>query len=413
MTKTHPTSPTGFSRRRMLAAGAALAVLPAPYVRSQPVGPIRVGFPVPLTGAYREEALDQVRGAKVAIAMFNEQGGLAGRKAELLVRDDKFDPAVAIAMTHGLIEKDQADFIVGGLSASVQLAMNNVAKQKKVLFNSISQSDAIVALPDWAPTTFHQALTPHVTAGSVGRYVFANFGKRVAFLIADYAYGYEMLRGFEAIGKTAGIEVVAKVQHPLGTTDFSPYFPTIQASKPDVLILCNFGRDQQMSIVQADKIGLKNSMRLVAPILLYTTRVLAGSSAFEGVVGGTSYYWRLEDTIPTANVFNRRFRAMTEGRVPTSYGALGFAGVMTVLTAAKNAGSIETAKVVDTLAGMKYDLYKGPEYFRTCDHQAVQSVLIVESRATVNPNDMDVFKILEVDPPDEAQLLACADEGHK
>ena len=42
---------------------------------------------------------------------------------------------VAIAMTHGLIEKDQADFIVGGLSASVQLAMNNVAKQKKVLFN--------------------------------------------------------------------------------------------------------------------------------------------------------------------------------------------------------------------------------------------------------------------------------------
>jgi branched-chain amino acid transport system substrate-binding protein len=226
-----PTSPTVISRRRMLVAGAALAALPAPYVRSQPVGPIRVGFPVPLTGAYREEALDQVRAARVAIAMFNEQGGLAGRKAELLVRDDKLDPAVAIARTRELIEQDQVAFIVGGLSASVQLAINNVAKQKRMLFNSISQSDAIVAMPDWAPTTFHQALTPHVTADSVGRYVFANFGKRVAFLIADYAYGYEMLRGFEAIGKTAGIEVVAKVQHPIGTTDFAPYFPTIQASK--------------------------------------------------------------------------------------------------------------------------------------------------------------------------------------
>jgi branched-chain amino acid transport system substrate-binding protein len=409
---THPTSPAGISRRRMLAAGAALITLPAPYVRSQPVGPIRVGFPVPLTGAYREEALDQVRAAKVAIAMFNEQGGLSGRKAELLVRDDKLDPAVAIARTRELIEQDQAAFIVGGLSASVQLAVNNVAKQKKVLFNSISQSDAIVALPDWAPTTFHQALTPHATAGSVGRYVFANFGKRVAFLIADYAYGYEMLRGFEVAGKSAGIEVVAKVQHPLGTTDFSPYFPTIQASRPDILILCNFGRDQQLSIVQADKIGLKNSMKLVAPVLLYTTRVLGGSSAFEGVLGGTSYYWRLEDTIPTANVFNRRFRAMNEGRVPTDYGTLGFAGVMTVLTAARNAGSIETAKVVEALSGMKYDLYKGPEYFRPCDHQAVQSVLIVESRATVNPNDMDVFKILKIDPPDEAELMGCAEEGH-
>ena len=179
-----------------------------------------------------------------------------------------------------------------------------------------------------------------------------------------------------------------------------------------MLILCNFGRDQQLSIVQADKIGLKNSTKLVVPILLYTTRVLGGSSAFEGVLGGTSYYWRLEDTIPTANVFNRRFRAMNEGRVPTSYGTLGFAGVMAVLTAARNAGTIETAKVVEAMAGMKYDLYKGPEYFRTCDHQAVQSVLIVESRATVNPNDMDVFTILKIDPPDEAELMSCADEGH-
>ena len=289
-----PASPTGIARRRLLVAGAALATLPAPFVRSQPAAPIRVGFPVPLTGAYREEALDQVRAAKVAIAMFNEQGGINGRKAELLVRDDKLEPAVAIARTRELIEQDGADFIVGGLSASVQLAINNVAKQKKVLFNSISQSDAIVALPDWAPTTFHQALTPHVTAGAVG----------------------------------------------------------------------------------------------------------------------TSYYWRLEDTIASANTFNRRFRAMNEGRVPTSYGTLGFAGVMTVLTAARTAGSVETMKVVDAMAGMKYDLYKGPEYFRVCDHQAVQSVLIVESRATVNPNDMVVFTIRHIDPPDEAQLMACSELGH-
>ena len=39
-------------------------------------------------------------------------------------------------------------------------------------------------------------------------------------------------------------------------------------------------------------------------------------------------------------------------------------------------------------------------------------MLIVESRATVNPNDMDVFTILKIDPPDEAELMSCADEGH-
>jgi branched-chain amino acid transport system substrate-binding protein len=42
------------------------------------------------------------------------------------------------------------NFMVGSLSASVQLAINNVTKQRKVLFNSISQSDQIDALPDWS-----------------------------------------------------------------------------------------------------------------------------------------------------------------------------------------------------------------------------------------------------------------------
>ena len=47
---------------------------------------------------------------------------------------------------------------------------------------------------------------------------------------------------------------------------------------------------------------------------------------------------------------------------------------------------------------MKYDLYKGPEYYRACDHQAVQSALIVDSQFTTSPNDMDVFRIVQIDP---------------
>jgi len=61
---------------------------------------------------------------------------------------------------------------------------------------------------------------------------------------------------------------------------------------------------------------------------------------------------------------------------------------------------------------MKYDLYKGPQYYRQCDHQSVQSVLIVGNRPTDDPNDMDVFNIIEIDPADEALLASCASLGH-
>src|SRR5262249_1919842 len=133
------------------------------------------GFPVPLTGPYGAEAQDQVRAAEVAIAEFNEAGGLNGRKAELLVRDDKLNPGEAATRALELIEKDKVAFIVGSLSASVQLAVNNVTRERKVIYNSISQSDEINEVKDFSPYTFHEALTPHLTAGAVGRYVFPKF----------------------------------------------------------------------------------------------------------------------------------------------------------------------------------------------------------------------------------------------
>jgi len=40
------------------------------------------------------------------------------------------------------------------------------------------------------------------------------------FLTADYAYGHEMSRGFQTAGKALGMEVLADIRHPLGTTDF-------------------------------------------------------------------------------------------------------------------------------------------------------------------------------------------------
>lgn len=405
------------SRRRLLttaSAGAVLAASPFRINLLQAQEPtIKVGFPVPLTGPYGTEAQDQVRAAEVAIAEFNEKGGLNGRKAELLVRDDKLNPGEAATRTLELIEKEKVNFIVGSLSASVQLAVNNVTKERGIIYNSISQSDEINEVKDFSKYTFHEALTPHLTAGAVGRYAFPKYGKKVAFLTADYAYGHEMVRGFQAAGKALGVETLADIRHPLGTTDFSALLPRIQALKPDILIINNFGRDQQIALKQATDFGMKKSMKLVAPILLYTGRLAAGAQAFEGVIGGTSYYWGIEDKVASAKAFNDRFRKMHGGKVPSDYGALGYAGVMTLLMGAKAAGTLDTDKVIAAVEALKYDYYKGPEYYRKCDHQAVQSVLIIESKSKPEKGDADVFNVVATEEPSEQNLRTCEALGHK
>src|SRR6202522_102708 len=405
------------SRRRLLttaSAGAALAASPFRiHLLQAQEATIKIGFPVPLTGPYGAEAQDQVRAAQVAITQFNDAGGLGGRKAELLVRDDKLNPGEAATRTLELVEKEKVNFVVGSLSAAVQLAINNVTKERGIIYNSISQSDAINEAADFSKYTFHEALNPHITAGAVGRYAFPKFGKKVAFLTADYAYGHEMVRGFLEVGKAFGIENLGDIRHPLGTTDFSTLLPRIQALKPDILCICNFGRDQQIVLKQATDFGVKKTTQIIAPLLSHASRVAAGPQAFEGVVGGCSFYWGIEDKFASTKAFNEAFRKMYDGKLPTDYGALGYGGVRTVLAAVKNAGSVDTDKVIAALEALKYDFYKGPQYYRKCDHQSVQSVLVIRSKSKELRNDSDVFEIISTEEPNEAGLRSCEELGHK
>src|SRR3954466_9298818 len=412
-----PASPE-LSRRRLLQAGAAGAALSAsPFavniVRAQGAN-IKVGFVVPQTGAYAPEARDQGRAAEIAIADFNNAGGFNGRKAELLVRDDKLNPGEAATRTLELIEKDKVDFIVGSLSAATQLSMNAVTRERKVIFVSISQSDAINEVKDFSPYTFHEALNPHVPAGAVARYAFPKYGKRIVYLTADYAYGHEMVRGFERAGKALGATTLADIRHPLGTADYSAFLPRIQALKPDILVLCNFGRDLTNSCKQATDFGLKSTTRIITPVLVLTARMAGGAEVFDGVVGGTSYYWGMESSIPSAKAFNDKFRKAYNGAVPSDYGALGYAGVRSVLQGVLDSKSTDSGKVAEAMSALRYDWYKGPQSFRKCDHQSVQSVIIVESKSAKDmKGENDVFNIAHVEAPSEANLRSCAELGFK
>jgi branched-chain amino acid transport system substrate-binding protein len=409
--------PGSISRRRLLAtvsAGAAFAASPFRIsVLQAEEANIKIGFPVPLTGPYGTEAQDQVRAAQLAIAQFNDAGGLNGRKAELVVRDDKLNPGEAATRTLELVEREKVNFVVGSLSAAVQLAINNVTKERGIIFNSISQSDAINEAADFSKFTFHEALNPHLTSGAVGRYAFSKFGKKVAFLTADYAYGHEMVRGFLEVGKAFNIENLGDIRHPLGTSDFSTLLPRIQAMKPDILCISNFGRDQQIVLKQATDFGVKKTTQIIAPLLSHASRVAAGPQAFDGVIGGCSFYWGIEDKFASTKAFNDAFRKMYDGKVPTDYGALGYGGVRTVLTAVKNAGSVDTDKVIAALEALKYDFYKGPQYYRKCDHQSVQSVLVIQSKSKDMKNESDVFEVISTDEPNEANLRSCEALGHK
>ncbi|MEW6641899.1 MAG: ABC transporter substrate-binding protein [Pseudomonadota bacterium] len=398
-------------RDALVALGVGAGSLAAPWIARAADDTIRIGFPTPLTGPFAAEAKDQVKSAELAVKQFNDKGGIGGRKIELLVRDDKLNGGEAATRTLELIEKDKVHAIVGSLSSAVQLAVNEVTRARGVIYVSISQSDTINEVKDFSPFTFHEALNPHMTAGAVAAYAFKK-GTKVAHLAADYAYGHEMLRGFKRAQAAIGAETVGEILHPFGAADYSTFMPRLRSMRPDVLCISNFGRDQANSIKQAVDFGMKQPMKIVVPVLLHNQRLAVSPDVFEGVVGGANYYWGLEDSLPTAKAFNDAYRAANGGAVPTDYGAYAYTGLSALLLAMQAAGGSETQKVIAALEGLKYDVAKGAQHYRKCDHQSVQSVLVLESKKKADmKSDADLFRIVANDPPSEEVLRSCTELG--
>src|SRR5213592_4602917 len=209
------------NRRAFLAttaAGTAVAAFPA-VLRAQGGDAIKIGFPGPTTGPFGALAKDQQQGAVVAMEELNARGGVLGRRLEVLFRDDQLKPAVGAQRTKELIENEQVQFIVGGLAAHVQMAINEKTKKSKVLFISVSQSDEISAKPDTSPLTFHEALNPTITCRAVGGWAVQNLGKKWWIVYADYAWGKQCNAVLTDVLKRHGGTLLGSTPYPLGNAE--------------------------------------------------------------------------------------------------------------------------------------------------------------------------------------------------
>ena len=91
-------------RSFLVTSTAAAAGLAFPAVlRAQSKDPIRIGFPLPLTGPFAALAKDMQQGAVLGADELNAKGGILGRKVEVLFRDDQLKPAVGAQRTKELI----------------------------------------------------------------------------------------------------------------------------------------------------------------------------------------------------------------------------------------------------------------------------------------------------------------------
>lgn len=366
------------------------------HAYAQAKEPIKIGSIVPLTGPFSYDADALLKAATLAVEEWNAKGGVLGRKVELVTRDDQAKPDEAARRTKELIEREKVVLIHGGIGAHTQLAINEQAKLAKMIYVSCSQSNEICKVPDVSPYTFHEATSPYITTTSMGQWIANNMGKKWFYFTADYSFGWQITEGFRNMAKRmGGITEAGEVKHPLGTTDYFTYFPRILAAEPDVLLMNNSGKDCLNAMKQAQSFGLKKKMKIVLPFLTFPTRMGADDETFEGVYGGTTFVWELEEKLASAKKFVTAYRKRWNV-LPTEFSGWSYGAMQEMLSGIERAGTLDMKQIILKLEGHEYDQYKGKQWWLPLSHQSIQDFFIVRAKVgKAKKEEGDVFEVVD------------------
>lgn len=357
--------------------GMLLVVLLALPLTAEAQKPIKVGFPMILSGPGALFGDPAAKGAQMFVEEINAKGGVLGRKLELLPRDTKGSADEAVRVSRELILRENVDFLVGTLTSAEGPAVSVVSKENKIVFvAAIPKTDQLTAPDRLHPYVW--AVAPSTTVeGRSGAEVMATWNvKRIATIGPDYAYGQDVTRAFvEHIKKIKpGVEIVDQQWPKLGEADYTPFINAQMAKKPDAVYSSLWGGHFVTFVKQAKPLGYFDAIKynfvgVGEPGSPETAKALGAEYPF-GIWGNTydAFYW--EDGPRGHREYVDRLKRYLKDEYPSSWAIQGYIAMQVLAEAIKRAGSTDSDKVSKAMVGLAVDTPHGKLTIREKDHRS-------------------------------------------
>ena len=257
-----------FSRRSFLEctlAGGALGTATLTIMRdayAQASGPIVIGHHCDLTGVISSWGVWHDKAAKAAVDIINQGGGIAGRKVELATEDTESNPAPGARKLRNLIQRSNAEFVVGSVHSGVMLAALPIASELKTIYFSTGEATEATGSKG-TRYSFRTGTDTYSIAAASMPWAVQNFGKVWTIIYADYAWGQSTDQESKAFIERAGGKVLKSIAVPLDTKDFVPYLAQISADT-EVLLPAFIGSLSVAFYTQAKNMGLDKKMKMIS-----------------------------------------------------------------------------------------------------------------------------------------------------
>ena len=241
-----------------IASTASLTIMKDAF--AQAAGPIIIGHHCDLTGVISSWGVWHDKAAKAAVEIINQGGGIAGRKVELVTEDTESNPASGARKLRNLIQRSNAEFVVGSVHSGVMLAAIPVASELKTIYFSTGEATEATGSKG-TRYSFRTGTDTYSIAAASMPWCVENFGKKWTIIYADYAWGQSTNQESKTFIEKAGGTLLKSIGVPLDTKDFVPYLTQISADT-EVLLPAFIGSLSVAFYTQAKSMGLDKKMKM-------------------------------------------------------------------------------------------------------------------------------------------------------
>ena len=194
-------------------------------------------------------------GMMLRVNEVNEQGGINGRKINLLVEDSGYDPKKAVLAAQKLVNQDKIFMMVGHLGTAQNLAAMPVQFEKNVInFFPVTAAREMYEPFHKLKYAFAATYFDQMKA-AVPKLVKEKKAQKICSMYQDDEFGLEVQRGAEEGLKAVGMTMVETTTFKRGATDFSSQMSKLKAANCDMVVLGTIIRETIGGIGTARKLG--------------------------------------------------------------------------------------------------------------------------------------------------------------
>jgi branched-chain amino acid transport system substrate-binding protein len=333
---------------------------------------LKVGVVLPLTGGLAPVG----KQVQAGIKMYMDKNGasVAGKKIDLIIKDDAGVPDNSKRLAQELIVNDKVAIVGSGITPSA-MAIGPLSTQAKTA-NVVMVSGTSGVINPNNPYMVRTSFTLGQQSGIIAEWAAKNGSKKVAIVQSDWAPGAEATAVFTDAFTKAGGQVVETIKVPLANPDFAPFLQRARDANPDTLFVFVPASQAGTFSKQFAERGLdKAGIKLIGPGDIVDDNDLPGmGDSMLGVV--TAGIYSAHHNSPTNKEYVAAFKK-ANGFRPNFISLGGYDGMHVMYEALKKTqGKTDGDALINAMKGMKWESPRGPISIDPETRDIVQNIYI-------------------------------------